>query len=487
MAFDLDDRTLTDKRKLITLLSLLLGMGFVATTLISYYVSKDSIRESIVVNELPLTSDNIYSEMQKDLVRPIFISSMMASDTFLRDWVVHGEKDVGQIAKYLKEVKTRYGVITSFFVSERSHTYYYADGVLKTVRPSEPRDAWYFRVRGMDKPYEINVDPDLANRDALTIFVNYRVFDYGGHFIGATGVGLTVDAVRRLVNDYQARYHRNIYFTDTRGNIILYGSGANKAGSNIRDVPGLGAEAGRILSSRAGTYQYRQDGGIHLLNVRFIPELNWYLFVEKTEDEALFAIRKTLYANLAISLGVMAVVLLLTHLTIGRYQRRLEEMATVDRLTGIANRQAFELLAERAVREVRRTREPLSAILLDVDHFKNVNDRYGHLAGDAVIRCIAGTLKGALRESDILCRWGGEEYLALLKGCDVDNARVLAEKCREAINAHPFDYGGHRIAVTASFGVAQYNGGETMEQLFDRADRALYAAKAAGRDRVRTA
>lgn len=90
----------------------------------NYHVSKAAIRESIVASELPLTSDNIYSEIQKDLIRPIFVSSMMASDTFLRDWALAGERDAGQIVKYLREVKVRYGAFTSFFVSERTRTYY---------------------------------------------------------------------------------------------------------------------------------------------------------------------------------------------------------------------------------------------------------------------------------------------------------------------------------------------------------------------------
>lgn len=96
-----------DKRRLIAALSLLLSLGFIVTSFTSYFVSRNTIRQSILEDELPLTADNIYSEIQKDLVRPTFISSMMASDTFLRDWILNGERDVAQISKYLQEVKTR--------------------------------------------------------------------------------------------------------------------------------------------------------------------------------------------------------------------------------------------------------------------------------------------------------------------------------------------------------------------------------------------
>src|SRR5690606_10557361 len=115
-----------------------------ATSLASYYSSRDSIRRNIVNTELPLTSDNIYSEIQKDLIRPTLIASMMSRDTFLRDWVLAGERDPQPMTRYLREVQGHYGTFTSFFVSEKTHVYYQAKGVLKKIDQNEPRDAWYF-------------------------------------------------------------------------------------------------------------------------------------------------------------------------------------------------------------------------------------------------------------------------------------------------------------------------------------------------------
>jgi diguanylate cyclase (GGDEF)-like protein len=485
----LSARSMTsDKRKLVFILSILLSAGFAATTLINYYVSKASIRESIVDSELPLTSDNIYSEIQKDLVRPIVISSMMASDTFLRDWVLAGEQDVEKMTRYLREVKDRYGAFTSFFISEGSRIYYQTEGVLKLVRQDEPRDAWYFRVREMNPAYEINMDPDLANKDALTIFINYRVFDYDGKFIGAAGVGLTVGAVRALINDYQTRYQRSIYFVDRKGGIALFSNESPAAAAaSIHNIEGLGKIAKKILHKGAGTFQYGNAAGNHLLNVRFIPELNWYLFVERLEDEALEDIRTTLYLNLVICLIITVITLLATSLTINRYQARLEKMATTDKLTGLANRHAFDLVMPHIISEARRDRKPLLAVLIDIDHFKKINDRLGHLAGDGVIREIAGTIKAAVRKSDLVCRWGGEEFLLLLRGTDADRGQLLAEKIRGAVAAASLRHGDAEIAVTISLGVAAYVDGDTPDQLIARADGALYDAKRKGRNVVRAA
>lgn len=470
-----------DKRRLIVILSLLLSVGFAAIALVNYYVSKAAIRESIVANELPLTSDNIYSELQKDLIRPVFISSMMASDTFLRDWVVSGEKDVGRMTRYLHEVMERYHTFTSFFVSERTAAYYHADGVLKTVSRDEMRDKWYYRVRDMKAPYEINLDPDQANKDALTIFVNYRVLDYDGKFIGAAGVGLTVDAVKVLLNKYQQRYARTIYFVNPQGRVVMAGNGSSLIGADIGSLPGIGALAGRMLQKDGGSFEYEAAGSNHLLNVRYIPELNWYLFAEKNEDAMLTDIRNTLYSNLALAFVVTAIVLLLTSLTISRYQGRLEAMATTDKLTGLANRQAFEILIGQMLREAERSKKPMAALLIDIDHFKKCNDTYGHLAGDKVIRHVAATVRSKLRQSDILCRWGGEEFLAMIKDCSPEQGVRIAENICEAVRNAPFSLDGATLNITISIGVSC---GFEEERLLVEADAALYAAKESGRNRV---
>jgi len=412
------------------------------------------------------------------------ISSTMASDTFLRDWVLGGETDKNAMARYLGEVKKRYNAFSTFFVSDHSANYYTGGGVLKRVSSAEPRDGWYFRVRDMSEAYEINVDPDLANRDALTIFINYRVFDYDGRYIGATGIGLTVDAVRRLIADYQERFQRTIYFVDAQGRIVLFGNNSGQAETDIRAIPGLRDIADRILATGSGSYEYGGPGGSRLLNVNYIPELKWFLFVEKAEDGALAEIRRALYVNLAICAAVMLVVLLLTQLALSRYQQRIEEMATTDKLTGLFNRQAFDILVEQLLAEQKREQGQFSVLLADVDHFKAVNDRHGHLGGDAVLADIARRLQQNLRASDIAVRWGGEEFLVVLRGCGLDEALATAEKLRQDVAQTRFEVDGTQVPVTLSIGVAPYQDGEPPDHTIGRADASLYRAKNGGRNRV---
>jgi diguanylate cyclase (GGDEF)-like protein len=482
----MNTRRIFDRRRLILILWTLLTVGFVATSLISYRVSREAIRNAIVGQDLPLTSSNIFSEVQKDLVRPVLVSSTMAHDTFLRDWVLHGERNSDEIAHYLQEVKDRQHAFSSFFVSERSATYYTGEGILKRVSPTEPRDHWYYRVRDMKEDFEINVDPDLANRDEMTIFVNYRVLDFAGRYIGATGIGLTVDAARRLIREYQQRYRRTIYFVDGQGRAVVFGDPA-RSSADLRTAPGLGPLIDRILAEKHGSYQYEAAGDSHILHVNYLPELKWLLFVDQNESVALAGIRSTLYINLAISLLVTLVVVFLTHLALMRYQHNLEEMASTDKLTGLLNRHAFTILIAKLMAEYRREPRPICVLLADIDHFKQVNDCHGHMAGDKVLAGVARLLQEALREADLAVRWGGEEFLVVLKGCDLNEAARIAEILRRRVAAAPIAADDQNIAVEISIGVAEYDGIETPAQTVNRADAALYRAKREGRNRVTVA
>lgn len=478
------------KAQIILLLSLtvlLLG-GFLATSLVSYYSSRDSIRYSIINTELPLTSDNIYSEIQKDLIRPTQIASMMARDTFLRDWALEGERNAEPMTRYLREIQEHYGTFTSFFISEKTRTYYQAKGVLKQIKEDEPRDIWYFRVRSMAEPYEISVDPDMANGDQLTFFINFKVFDYQNNFIGVAGVGLTVDAVVKLVDDYQLRYDRSIYFSDNQGRLVLTGAKGGpqgiKRGQRISDIPGMEALQSKLPAPKSGRYSYQEHGRGHFLNVRYIPELDWYLFVDKHEEGALASIRHSLYLNLLICALISALVLGLVFVATRRYQQHIAALATTDSLTGLPNRRGFDLLAGQALHEAQREQSPLSALLIDLDHFKQLNDTHGHLAGDQVLRGFAQALQSNLRQSDIICRWGGEEFILLLKDTGSSTAHQLAEKIRQQTEQQTFVFNGVNLHISASIGITELHRADSLEQLIGRADRALYRAKQSGRNRV---
>jgi diguanylate cyclase (GGDEF)-like protein len=285
-----------------------------------------------------------------------------------------------------------------------------------------------------------------------------------------------------LIDSYQNRYGREIYFIDAEGQISLHGlkySGPD----NIRLVPGLSKHATRILTSPSNALTFTDKGKTIYVNSRLVPQFQWYLLVMQGNDQAESRILNTLMINLVVSLVVTGIVLLLAHFTIGGYQRRLEEMATTDKLTGTANRQVFDMLFHQCVKQAKRRCAEMSAIMFDIDHFKRVNDTYGHTTGDLTLKAVSRTAKRHIRDCDILCRWGGEEFLMLLTDCNLDQARIVAEKIRRNIETDKSVlHNGQIICVTASFGVTQLKEGENVSNVIRRVDDALYAAKNNGRN-----
>lgn len=461
----------------------LLGFGFVVTTLISYSMANDSLNDHIRSNSLPLTSDNIYSEIQRDLLQPILVSSLMAQDTFVRDWTLKGEKDPENIVRYLTSIQKKYQAVTAFFVSDKSHIYYHSSGIVKTISKDKPEDGWYFRVEENNDDYEINLDIDSANPLRTTFFVNHKVLNFENEFLGVIGVGLASEVVVRAIESYQVRYGRKIYFSDRQGNIMLHGLKFNQEQS-LHEIKGIDKLANEILSGQGGSYSYQNEHGEVFLKVRFVPDLDWYLLVEQ-EQQVSRKVSNALWINLAISLAITLLILGFTLRTVNRYQTKITKLASLDQLTQTTSRNNFEHNFKRLLRNANRQQQPLSIILVDIDHFKRVNDRLGHLAGDKVLAEVAKSLSFELQKSDVICRWGGEEFLIALPNHDLSVAHNIAEKKRAAIESNMSAVNGS--VITASFGVAQLQDDESSERLFNRADKALYRAKSLGRNRVELA
>lgn len=177
------------------------------------------------------------------------------------------------------------------------------------------------------------------------------------------------------------------------------------------------------------------------------------------------------------------------HLTLKAQADALRELAFIDGLTGVANRRRFDDALEIEWRRCRRSGSPLAVVMIDIDHFKHYNDRYGHQAGDACLRSVADELRGRLgRSSDLVARYGGEEFVCLLPECGLEGAQAKAEDLRQAVEAMgvPHEASATSPVVTISLGVAAIAPGpeQSPEELLAAADVGLYEAKLGGRNRV---
>jgi diguanylate cyclase (GGDEF)-like protein len=162
-------------------------------------------------------------------------------------------------------------------------------------------------------------------------------------------------------------------------------------------------------------------------------------------------------------------------------EEELKQLAVTDILTGAYNRTKFDEIMGREMYRAKRFREPLSIIVFDIDYFKEVNDRYGHITGDYVLKTIAVFIREHIRQIDYLVRWGGEEFVMIAPETDLEGAGVLAERMRKGIESYGFD---KVERVTVSFGVTEFKKDDDMDSVLKRADDALYKAKLNGRNRV---
>ena len=236
---------------------------------------------------------------------------------------------------------------------------------------------------------------------------------------------------------------------------------------------------GAWLGSLGHAWEWRTWGG--LPDAHDLPR-DFRVAARRRPDGAIVMIGERLVVDdIASALMDVNKTMVREHRRIDRDRSRLDKMAQEDALTGVANRRAFDT---RLAAEVAGAGPDavFAVVILDLDHFKNLNDRYGHPIGDAVLRWLGGLLRTAARRSDFVARYGGEEFVAILRDAGPSDALAWADRLRLAIREAPPP--GVPETVTASLGVAAWRPGESAGVLVDRADRALYGAKDGGRDRV---
>lgn len=224
------------------------------------------------------------------------------------------------------------------------------------------------------------------------------------------------------------------------------------------------------------TLKFGERSGVH--------SCQFNLRLDNTQLGSIKLSRKTRFAEEEMAIVERLASTLVFPLNNARMYHNALQSALEDELTGLGNKRALHAQLHREAERSLRNNTPLSVILLDLDYFKKINDTFGHVAGDQVLRTMAKTLKAHARQSDACFRYGGEEFLIVLESTQQIQAMLVAERLREAIEKQNFYFGNQHIPMTASFGVASYQSGELLEGLISRADKALYEAKSSGRNKV---
>lgn len=474
---------LQNKTRFLLVIFLLLVIGFFSISLFSYFASNQIIRQQVQDNELPLTSDVIYSEIKQDLVPSVLISQLMAQDTHLMKEVRSGESKPEEIVQYLKSIQEKFKIDTAFFISEKTRNYYHSSGVAKKLKEGSG-DEWYFRALNLDQDYEINIDSDDLVKNISTIFVNHKVFDLNAELIGIIGVGVSSKKMYEKIQIYNKKFNRKVYFSDKSGSVVLgYNEGNEYRSVNISQT--LKSIAPKVLSSEKGSYVYKKDGREIFLETRFIPELDWYLYVEKNAKHTV-GLASIFWVSLLSCLMVSLFVLRLIRIVIKEYQSRLKTLATFDKRTGLKNRLGFDSVFDYAMKSSVVSNESLSVLLIDIDDFENIRAKYGAESGDILLMQFAEFLKGQSLCINLVCRRVGEEFLMVFPNFNLENITKRADVLSADIASKEFILGDQPVSITTSIGVASRIDGDSNKSIIKRVEKALKKAKEKGRNRVKS-
>jgi diguanylate cyclase (GGDEF)-like protein len=457
--------------------------GFAAMAFTSYNTYSKIIDDDIV-NISKLTSTNIYSDIRNELTKPIFVSLTMANDSFLKDWLRHerANNTVGHqedLRQYLLGLKEKYNYDSVFLVSDDTRNYYHFNGLNKVVGKNDAHDVWYYTFVNSGLVYDLDVDTDEANQGHLSVFVNCRMTDEGGKFMGVTGVGLEMDQVQSLLRTFEDEYDLEAMLFGEDGTVQIDTSLDGISTENVFDADVLSENRQKIIENHDAlqVFQFKEQSFYGYYIVRYVEELNWYLLVKK--DTSVLA--RSMYAQTVrdafIYVVVIMCVLIITNSIVRKNDQLMLSLMRTDLLTGLPNRRGFNEDLAKAVGDAPE-QGSFYVFVFDIDNFKTVNDTHGHLIGDRMLHAIGRLASDVFDEKGSVCRWGGDEFAGYYFG-DRQGVTQTLERFFEAVRKDP---SFQLYNTTVSLGMTCAHEIDNADTLIYRADQALYKAKGSGKD-----
>jgi len=387
------------------------------------------------------------------------------------------------------------------------------DDMMVFDRSVDDRDVYDPRIRpwytlAFESDTAIWTDPYIfftSQEPGVTVAVS--IHNAEGKRVGVVGVDIALNELSAFLSEQQSRFKGDAVILHRSGGVLAH-PGSNSLSrvtdtgqfrlARLDEVSDLTAAAARnqklkVFSEQddVSYHSFRYDGAEHIAVFRpFLDQTRWPWHMGISVRSAYVATplrgeqQRNLLLALLIGLVIVAGTLALSR-GISAPLKALQRRAEEDPLTGLMNRRAFLADANEALRQANATERPIAAIMLDIDHFKRVNDGHGHQVGDEVLMAVAGRLQNALSDGDLLCRYGGEEFAVILPEMDVAQAVQVARRLHQVVREKPVETHNVTLPVTVSLGVASLDRAmTTVAELLDEADQRLLLAKRRGRDRV---
>ena len=457
---------------LVTSTILIISFGF--STVVSLRSMDTLVKENnrdnsvIYANEINNAVIDVFSEA-------IAISQSM-NNTFVRDLLkneynfsVQNQSEF--LRKYLSDIVYKFGYSTAFIADSKTLAYYSEHGYSKTVDLNNPDDDWYMAFKNSGKVYELNVDNDQANNNRLTIYINMRILDNSGDFLGVCGVGVPMKQVMNLLQTLEAQSDISIKLASADGIVRVARSGQIVM---QRTEDELKAMLTKYDYSQPYYYEPKKEDGYTV--VKYIPECDWFAVIDYEGGKS--TVRSNmLFKNLMICLIVLLSVLIIFNFILNiftKHTERFAEEALEDPLTGLKNRRSYALEMEKLNR--RQNLNDISVATMDINGLKLTNDSFGHTAGDDLLKGAATAMKAYFGKNGWkIFRTGGDEFVALTTKPVPDKNTIVVDFKAQLKQFH------HELIkeLSISIGVAKAceNNITSVEELTKIADKKMYADK----------
>lgn len=435
----------------------------------------------IVVEQSRLQHQSIapvFSLINEELMQPLHVSLTLAHSQRMKELMDTSEIDEPAMVDFLMSLEKNLG-LSFFAASEKAHKQYYSDG--RTLALTEGKVEWYFELKKSDNKFFAA----LGQKDDIHLYIDVKIYNDQGEFLGFVGIGKSLHQFWSKFKQHKSIFGYELMFVNNKHEIILSsdeGLLANKEKLvHLEDLSWYGQVKKQV------TKQQSLDSSLikianeeFLISEIYIETLDWTLFLLSPLKGRKADITETFMVNVALLLILIVFLFIIGHYLIKYFADNIEETLHQDALTGLVNRHGVE----QGYEKISHDDKAFSLIMVDIDHFKKINDSYGHNAGDLIIQNVSQLLQDSVRELDIVGRWGGEEFILLLPGANLSLAQAIAERMRIRLAAMKINHVEHQLSVTASFGVTFSQKSIDLKKVVAVADKALYQAKQQGRNKV---
>lgn len=414
----------------------------------------------------------------QQLMQPLHISQTLAKAKELKDLMRNPAENEEQIFTTLKRLNKEFS-LNFFIASELSRTQYDSEG--KKINLVEGKVDWYFRYKAQPE----NAMADIGQWQNPQFYIDLKIYDDENNFLGVFGVGKSLNGFTQVFNEYKKTYGYDFIFVDQNNDITLTSDPEllikGVTFKNLADLPWFQALKPEQQQASLNNLLLQINGQEALIAELNIQPFDWTLYIITPLESRKAEISRGFIISIVTLLALIFGLFLLIYNLLYYFKKDMQKIKQIDILTELANRSNITLKFEELMYE----KQSVSLVLIDLDNFKPINDTHGRKAGDIVLRQVAQMLQSHIRDTDILGRWGGEEFILLLPETGPHESVEICQKLCKKLGDMTITTGSTSIQITASFGVSFTATPRTMSEVIKAADDALFSAKRDGRNMVR--